>query len=121
MTVNILIDRIKIPVYDTVAVDDIEERELVFESSTNSLVIRVNDQLIKIPYEPTIIDVLWQKLKDYIEQNSILIPTKRPESPEEGSVYFDTTNDRLMIYVNGGWKQVIQCPIIVSGLSYYVL
>jgi len=107
MTVNILIDRIKIPVYDTVTVDDIEERELVFESSTNSLVIRVNDQLIKIPYEPAIIDALWQKLKDYIEQNSILIPTECPESPEEGSVYFDTTNNKLMIYVNGVWRRVV--------------
>ena len=107
MTVNILIDRIKIPVYDTVTVDDIEERELVFESSTNSLVIRVNDQLIKIPYEPAIIDVLWQKLKDYIEQNSILIPTECPENPEEGSVYFDTTNNKLMIYVNGVWRRVV--------------
>lgn len=107
MTVNILIDRIKLPVYDTVTVDDIEERELVFESSTNSLVIRVNDQLIKIPYEPAIIDALWQKLKDYIEQNSILIPTECPESPEEGSVYFDTTNNKLMIYVNGVWRRVV--------------
>ena len=106
MTVNILIDRIKLPVYDTVTVDDIEERELVFESSTNSLVIRVNDQLIKIPYEPTIIDALWQKLKDYIEQNSILIPITQPENPEEGSIYYNTEDGRLYIYVNNTWQQV---------------
>ena len=108
MTVTILIDRIKIPVYNTVTVNTIEERELVFESSSNSLVVKVNDQLIKIPYEPAIVNALWQELENYIEQNSILIPTIQPNDPEEGSVYFNTTDNKLYIYIDNVWLPVTQ-------------
>jgi len=106
MPITIIIDRIKIPAYDTVTINDLEERELVFEQSTNSLVLRVNNQLLKIPYEPVLIEVLTQKLIEYFETNSVLIPTKRPENPKEGSIYFDPDSRTLRIYVNGKWYTV---------------
>ena len=106
MAITIIIDRIKIPAYDTVTINDLEERELVFEQSTNSLVLRVNNRLLKIPYEPALIEALAQKLIKYFETNSILIPTKRPENPKEGSIYFDPNSRILYVYVNGKWHKV---------------
>ena len=107
MTTTIIIDRIRVPVYDSVSTDDIEERELVFEQSTNSLVIKINGQLLKIPYEPALIGALTQKLTEYFETNSIWIPTEEPENPKEGSIYFDPNSRILFVYVDGKWHIVL--------------
>jgi len=107
MTVTVIIDRIKIPVYETVDINQLEDRELVFESSTNSLVIKNSDSLIKIPYEPAIIEALWLKLKEYIETNSMIVSVAKPESPADGSIYYDLNDQMLYIYINGQWKPVI--------------
>ena len=115
-TNTIIIDRIKLPVYNTVNVDDLEERELVYEISSQSLVVKVNDALVKISNNDTIITNLYDDLKQYIEQYSMPVPIYSDDTSFnndeliDGQVYFNKTDKHLYVYYDGLWYRIESTP-----------